>query len=171
MTPNTARTLGRSARRSLLPAKRQVLNQQIQAQLAALPGQIGTYFALPEEADPGRKAGWFLPCIEGAGLVFRQYESDQDCQPGELDIPVPQHGEYAQVEDLDWVLVPLTAFDLAGSRVGMGGGFYDQTLGRLPRNRRIGVAFDQQRVSRIQVSWWDQPLGAIVTPSGWITLR
>ncbi len=171
MKPSIARQLGRTGRQALGPARRAVLNQQLQHNLSHLQGRIGSYWALPEEANPGRHPGWYLPCLQDQSLVFRRYQRDADCQPGALNIPVPIEGETLGLQALDWVLVPLTAFDRAGTRVGMGGGYYDRTLGQIPRGQRIGIAFDAQCVGRITPAAWDQPLGAIVTPSGWIRLR
>ena len=120
--------------------------------------------ALPERSRPRTSARPVFAGDQGASLEFRHYRSDADCEAGALNIPIPREGETLQAQALDWVLVPLTAFDGAGQRVGMGGGFYDQTLGTVPRRRRIGIAFQGQQVSRIQSEDWDLPLGAVVTP-------
>ena len=167
MQPSLARQLGRAHRQSLAPAQRAVFNQQIQHQVAQLTGRIATYWALPEEADPGRKPGQYLPVIQGASLVFARYQSDQQCQPGALKIPVPIDAECLSVDQMDWVLVPLTAFDGRGNRVGMGGGFYDQTLSAIPRSRRIGIAYAGQDAGAIEAQAWDIPLGHVITPTGW----
>ena len=168
MTPDQARLKGRNHRKSLSPALRAWANRCIQQHLQHLSGRIGTYWALPEEADPGRRPGQYLPVINGSSLEFRHYRSDADCEPGALNIPIPREGETLQAQSLDWVLVPLTAFDSTGQRVGMGGGFYDQTLDKVPSRRRIGIAYQGQQVSRIQSEDWDLPLGAVVTPRGWM---
>ena len=72
---------------------------------------------------------------------------------------------------LDVVLTPLVAFDSAGQRLGMGGGFYDRTLqnwqhrGPYP----IGLAHDCQQVEQVPVEHWDIPLPEIVTPAqNWV---
>jgi 5-formyltetrahydrofolate cyclo-ligase len=70
---------------------------------------------------------------------------------------------------LDILFLPLVAFDGEGNRLGMGGGFYDATLGYL-RHRRvwrkprlIGVAYEFQRVPRLPREPWDIPLDAVLT--------
>lgn len=70
---------------------------------------------------------------------------------------------------LDRVFVPLTAFDIKGHRIGTGGGFYDRRFAYLKagrgwrRPRLIGVAYDLQKVPRVDVQPWDVTLDAVVT--------
>lgn len=112
---------------------------------------MGAYLPLPEEAAPWNfHQSAYLPVIRGPSLAFRRYQMGDDLEPGALNIAIPSQGPDWAVSDLDWVLVPLTAFDRTGTRVGMGGGFYDQTLGMIPHARRIGVAFDQQQTDLIR---------------------
>lgn len=74
-----------------------------------------------------------------------------------------------RARQLDLLFLPLVAFDQAGNRLGMGGGFYDATLAYL-RHRRvfhrpklIGVAYDFQRVDALPREPWDVPLDAVLT--------
>lgn len=74
--------------------------------------------------------------------------------------------EYATVEAeaLDVVAVPLVAFDNDGSRLGYGGGNYDQLLPRLrPDALVVGVAFEEQRVPTVPCEPHDWPLARIVS--------
>lgn len=71
--------------------------------------------------------------------------------------------------DPDVVLVPLLAFDARGHRLGYGGGFYDRTLNRLRKSKRIvavGLAYDEQRVDEVPVESYDEKLDWVLTPSG-----
>ena len=70
---------------------------------------------------------------------------------------------------LDAIFMPLVAFDNAGSRLGMGAGYYDVSLSHL-RYRRfwrkpllIGVAFECQKVPHIPAEPWDVGLDAVIT--------
>jgi|GEM_PF-5512557 len=89
--------------------------------------------------------------------------------PGELSclwvikaLAEPIAGQTRAAEQLDCILVPLTAFDDKGHRIGMGGGFYDRTLesARLPS--LLGVAYGFQRVMRIVPQPWDIVLDDVI---------
>lgn len=73
------------------------------------------------------------------------------------------------VSRLDLLIMPLLAFDRYGSRLGMGGGFYDRTLWKKPQAYRLGLAYAFQQIRQLDRQPWDQPLDAILTPSGFIS--
>lgn len=68
---------------------------------------------------------------------------------------------------LDVLLIPLVAFDQAGNRLGMGGGFYDRLLASLAHRPRkpllIGIGYRFQQVSHIPTEPWDMPLDRVIT--------
>jgi 5-formyltetrahydrofolate cyclo-ligase len=64
------------------------------------------------------------------------------------------------------VIVPGVLFDLQGSRLGRGGGWYDRTLQALgQRAIHIGLAYEFQLVSHIPTEEWDQKVHLVVTES------
>lgn len=79
--------------------------------------------------------------------------------------PVASRGLH--VSHLDLLVLPLLACDPKGTRMGMGGGFYDRTLATAPqRPYRLGIAHDFQFLNEpLQRNDWDQPLDALITPS------
>jgi 5-formyltetrahydrofolate cyclo-ligase len=70
---------------------------------------------------------------------------------------------------LDWIFVPVVAFDARGNRLGMGGGYYDASLAVLRhrqcwrRPRLVGLAHEFQRIDTLDVDNWDVPLHGILT--------
>ena len=81
------------------------------------------------------------------------------------------HRRLLWARDLDVIICPLTAVDLRGNRMGMGGGFYDTTLGKSYRSGasrplKIGWCYDFQVVEQLQRQSWDVPLDGLITPSG-----
>lgn len=68
---------------------------------------------------------------------------------------------------IDLVILPLTAFDACGHRLGNGGGYYDRWLARQRRRPLcIGYAFAVQGVVEVPVEPWDQCLDAVCTERG-----
>ena len=73
--------------------------------------------------------------------------------------------------ELDVIICPFVAVDLNGNRMGMGGGFYDTTLGKSYRSGasrplKIGWCYDFQVVEALQRQPWDVPLDGLITPNG-----
>ena len=66
-------------------------------------------------------------------------------------------------EQLDIMFLPLVAFDEYGTRLGMGGGYYDRALANHRPTWLIGVAYECQRHTYIERDPWDIPLAAIIT--------
>ncbi len=110
-----------------------------------------------------RKSLWFLPLSSNASMVQNQFGiAEPACHPDQRLKPFA----------LDLVLVPLVAFDDSGSRLGMGGGYYDRSFAflhqrtRWRRPRLIGVAFEFQRAGEIPSRPWDVRLDGIITERG-----
>ena len=74
------------------------------------------------------------------------------------------------VARLDAVLTPLVAFDQAGHRLGMGGGYYDRFAHRQPCPL-IGCAHELQRVDALPAEPWDVPLTGAITEAGYYRFR
>jgi len=80
-------------------------------------------------------------------------------------------GEDAEVLDPSMLIMPMSAFDLNGGRIGYGAGHYDRAISKLNdkgiKPRLIGMAFDCQRIDVVPVEPHDQPLQAVLTESGY----
>jgi len=70
---------------------------------------------------------------------------------------------------IDYIFMPLVAFDKQGNRLGMGGGFYDRTLSKIAElefsPKLIGLSHDCQQVDALPYQDWDIPLDLIITPN------
>jgi 5-formyltetrahydrofolate cyclo-ligase len=99
-------------------------------------------------------------------FVEAQSDSPQSWQEGPYGIQEP-HPELTAIApgELELIFVPGVAFGLHGERVGMGGGYYDRFLARVPDAIRVGLAFDFQLQERLEQNPWDQPMDWIVTES------
>lgn len=78
--------------------------------------------------------------------------------------------EDAEELDPDMVLLPLSAFDAVGNRLGYGAGHYDRAIARLLARGRmpvlIGTAFSLQLVEHLPAEAHDAPLDFILTEGG-----
>ena len=85
----------------------------------------------------------------------------------------PLQNRGVHVSKLDFLFMPLLACDFQGTRLGMGGGFYDRTLSVAMRKPlRIGLAHEFQYLDQpLQRQPWDQPLDDLITPKKIRTFR
>ena len=69
-----------------------------------------------------------------------------------------------QPEELDLVMVPGTAFDPRGGRMGQGNGYYDRLLGRArPEAPLVALAFECQIFDEIPVASHDVAMDLVLT--------
>jgi 5-formyltetrahydrofolate cyclo-ligase len=74
------------------------------------------------------------------------------------------------------LFIPATAVDLAGNRIGQGGGYYDKFLGHLATAGKeiplAAVIYDDELLpaGRIPAEEFDRPVPAVLAPSGYRTL-
>lgn len=109
----------------------------------------------------------YLPVVGTKNTMhFSQTELNQSLSANRFGILEPENkARPVDATLFDWVLVPLLGFDAAGNRLGHGAGFYDRFFADNPacQAKRIGVAFECQRIDHIPSNTWDVPLEAIVT--------
>jgi 5-formyltetrahydrofolate cyclo-ligase len=100
-------------------------------------------------------------------------DPDREIATGHMGIPEPFPGNPRIARDtIDFVLVPGVAFDLAGRRLGYGGGYYDRLLPLLsPHVARVAGAFELQLVDRVPAAPHDVGVDTIVTESRTLALR
>lgn len=155
--------------------------------LAARPVQearcVGAYLAFDGEPDlrfsltqlHRRGTAIALPVVpgpDGQTLTFRHWSPATPLKTNNLGISEPAESGNSPLESIDVLFIPLVAFDKRGSRLGMGAGWYDRTLG--PNQHRpllVGVAWSIQAAPLVPVDPWDVPLDAVVTEAGWFTCK
>ncbi|AUS07708.1 5-formyltetrahydrofolate cyclo-ligase [Laceyella sacchari] len=115
--------------------------------------QQGKRVALPKVIRETRRMSWY------------EVSSLQECVAGAYGIFEPPAILERQVADtrLEAVIVPGVAFDLAGYRLGYGGGYYDRLFERQAKAWRIGVAFEEQIVPTVYPEPHDQPLHLLIS--------
>ncbi len=109
-------------------------------------------------------------------LLFLHYDSQTSLVKNHFAIAEPKLDvrKIIPSQQLDIICTPLVAFDNAGARLGMGGGFYDRTLSHWHQHYKqqnivkpypIGLAHNCQLVDSLPSESWDIPLPEIITPS------
>jgi 5-formyltetrahydrofolate cyclo-ligase len=79
-------------------------------------------------------------------------------------VRTPVGGRPVVPDAIDLVVIPALAYDLAGHRLGRGGGYYDRFLPRLRRDAvRVGLVFDRQLVDAIPTEAHDVAAHVVVT--------
>lgn len=182
-TPNDLRTRNRKRRSeldgdSLQQAANKLfdnirkLNEYRRSQQIALywavNGEIGLDPVIEHAAQNNKNI--YLPVLDAVSLRFAPYDKKLPMRINRFKMPEPDVADEAMLrpEELDLVLLPLTVFDPACNRIGMGGGYYDRSF-EFRRTTQattpvlIGVAHEFQRVDQLQPENWDVRLDAVVT--------
>ena len=116
----------------------------------------------------------YLPALAGSQhneLVMVRYHPDDTLTLNRYGIAEPEQNLKKIINpiQLDLVLVPLVAYDLSGSRLGMGLGYYDRTFAFLNHRKKphhpllIGLAYTFQHHDHLPRADWDVPLDWIAT--------
>ncbi|MBD3638870.1 MAG: 5-formyltetrahydrofolate cyclo-ligase [Crocinitomicaceae bacterium] len=134
-----ARKIFKEERLALSPDEREKRSQQILDNLVGLTDLSGKKVSifLPierlQEINTWKiiehvNAQFILPVVQKNELKHILFESEEQLRVSDWGIPEPQYGKEIDPTELDFVLVPLLAVDMAGNRVGYGAGFYDNFL-------------------------------------------
>ena len=175
------------AQRDALPEREaSILSQTVCRQILSSPvyqqaDSIAVYHAIERECSlqvlvnhawtAGKQV--FLPILHRELLEFGRWTEQTCLQKNRYGIDEPTSSESMKADKLDLVLAPLVAFDQHGTRIGMGGGYYDRTFAFLAERARsagsrlVGVAYEFQRTALPDPRPWDIPLDAVVTEMGW----
>jgi 5-formyltetrahydrofolate cyclo-ligase len=170
----------RQHRRALSPAQRRREAARAAAHLARAcrawnARDIAVYLSLPEEIDTApllralrRGCRLYVPVLApGPRLRLVRWRDGAPLRANRYGIPEPAVRQRAA--RLDLVVLPLVAFDAAGRRLGMGGGYYDRLLARRRPFRRplcVGLAFAGQEVPAVPAGPLDARLDAVATARG-----
>ncbi|MGB1261975.1 MAG: 5-formyltetrahydrofolate cyclo-ligase [Cognaticolwellia sp.] len=148
-------------------------------------GELNTQLLIDWCWQQGKQV--YLPVVHpftSGHLLFLHYDQHTAMTTNRYGIAEPKLdvGKIIPSQQLDVICTPLVAFDKTGSRLGMGGGFYDRTLSHWyqctqqqtaqQRNNQptikpypIGLAHNCQLIDAIPTELWDIPLPEIITPA------
>jgi len=124
----------------------------------ALPGELSVDMAWMDLARQGVDV--CFPRVVGEGALEFARHLD-GFRTGKFGVSEPI-GETVSYESIDAVLVPGLAFNLNGTRLGFGGGYYDRALAKMSAFR-VGVCYDWQVLHRIPTEPWDEAVHAVAS--------
>lgn len=131
----------------------------------------GRMIAIPRIIDRANGIMTFDRLPPSPGRTLDAADRD-DLLDGIFGIPEARHHDEVAPDDIDLVLVPATAIDGEGNRLGGGAGYYDRWLGKARAFAgapfALGVVFAAQvlEVGAFPVESHDQPVDAFVTEHG-----
>ncbi len=105
-----------------------------------------------------------LPKVNNGELLLYRINKMDELLPGNWGIPEPFVPEDRRVDvrDVDLVIVPGSAFDEQGNRLGYGKGFYDKLL-KSKRSPAIALSYEDQIVPALPAESHDVRMDKIVT--------
>lgn len=178
---NALRQRLRAQRRVLPAAQRLAAADSLATRLLTLPfapqtGAVAGYWAMDGEIalhrwQLGLPAGvrYCLPVLDGRVLRFAPWRPGQALISNRYGIPEPDVERAATLapEEMALVVAPLTGFDAACRRLGMGGGWYDRSFAfrhrQAPPPWLVGAGFAAQQVPTLPTEPWDVAVDAICT--------
>ncbi len=171
----------RAMRASLDPQERATRSRSICARIVALPEWtearvVALYSALPGEVDlsdlvlnaVGKTLLWPVVVGRGDPLEFRAAPPTTPGIFGNLE--PASDARRVDASDVDLVVIPGLAFDMAGRRLGQGGGFYDRTLAHTDATR-LAVCFREQVVHEVPTEALDLSVDLVVHEAGVVRRR
>lgn len=137
---------------------------------AAVRGELSLERVMEDIRASGRRLA--LPrCGEGGEMDACLVTERRQLRQGAYGIWEPDEGcPLVPPEEIDLVLIPGTAFDRAGGRIGQGGGYYDRYIIQT-RAVRVGICHGFALVNRIPTEKHDVRMDAVVTPEETLVFR
>lgn len=167
----------------LSPEERRAASESIRRTIAALPelqrartalmflsiaDEVDTFPIIADALAAGKTVA--VPRVDRKAktmhaVVLRDLE--RGLAPGVFGILEPTGSDLLPPGEIDFVLVPARGFDLAGNRLGRGGGYYDRYMAHPDfRAVRCGIAFAAQVLHAIPHTAHDLPVHILVTQEG-----
>lgn len=168
-------------RDSIQPEIRQIKDRLIMDKVISLPDFLKAktilYFAsfrsevntLPQIEEAFRSGKRIvLPKVDNANKRLKLYEilNTDEIKLGFWGIPEPEAipERERDINEVDLVIMPGVAFDMQGTRLGYGAGYYDKLLSGLKRNiPLIAIAYEEQTVDSLPSEDHDIRIDMIVT--------
>lgn len=151
-----------------MSAADEVFDQLEKTAAFMMADNILMYHSLPDELSTikflrkwGGRKHFFLPRVNGVNLDILPYEETR-LELGSFQIEEPTGDNYADVDDIELMIIPGVAFDRRRNRLGRGKGFYDRLLAA-SKATKIGVGYEFQLLDELPAEPHDIPMDMIIT--------
>lgn len=136
----------------------------------AARGELSLQRVLEDMLNSGRTLA--LPrCGENGAMDAYRVTDMRQLRQGAYGILEPDEScPLVPPEEIDLMLIPGTAFDREGGRIGQGGGYYDRYIQKT-RAVRVGVCHEFALMDRVPTEEHDARMDAVVTPEETLIFR
>ncbi len=110
-----------------------------------------------------------LPVVlDDNSLAFAPWRSEDSLARNRFGIPEPPaNAGRVGLSEVDVLLLPVVGWDRQGTRLGMGGGFYDRSLATADATPLlVGLAYANQRLETLPREPWDIAMDFVMTENG-----
>jgi 5-formyltetrahydrofolate cyclo-ligase len=177
-----------AARRALTPEQASQKSTAILDRLRSLPevesarallvyvsskdNEVDTLRLISSAIESGRKVLVPVAVTSTRKMVWSELRSLDELEPSTFSIMEPKEDCIRLVEhgETDAALVPGIAFDVAGHRIGYGGGYYDRFLASFS-GKKVALAYELQVYESIPSEPHDLPVDVIATEDRIIKCR
>lgn len=155
---------------------REILEKLTTHEIYLNSATVMAYASMPEEIQLNKffedcfakKKTLAIPFIVGRGMMKPVLLPNLEAlERGDFGILTVRKElrSFVDNKEIDCIIVPGTAFDATGNRLGYGGGYYDKFLKLIPRAKKIALAYDFQVVEDLPVAPYDSKVDLIITPT------
>lgn len=141
----------------------------------ACKNEISTQLIIKKAQQDHKKV--YLPVIQNELLDFYSYQLGDPLIDNRYAIPEPNTMQQTSIDPrkLDVMLLPCTACDIKGHRIGSGCGYYDRTLAFKHHSDKkkptlICLAHDFQKLENIETDAWDVNVDIVLTEKNCIQI-
>lgn len=125
---------------------------------------VGAEVATDEIWAAAKEWGWETAAPRSAGAGYAWHRADGgNWREGPHGIPEPEEDAPLDGALLRAVVAPGLAFDVAGNRLGHGGGHYDRLLAAAPGALKIGLCPECRLAGRLLAAPHDVPVDVVAT--------
>lgn len=174
------RERGKKIRLAIQNPKRQEKDDKIRTRVMNLPEyktcktmlcyvstktEVDTHKLIESAIAAGKTVG--VPyCVDGSrDMRFYKISSIGELKPRTFGVlePVPEESRLIGDFSDSICILPGLAFDMAGFRLGYGGGYYDRFLSRKYEGVTVGICYSECTLTSIRHGRYDMPCDMLVT--------